>query len=94
VIKEPWWSDEALQTQEFTVHDPDGYVVGIGDRSRGWLANSGLKLTLPPPTRAQAFDLPFHLVSEGDFNLEHTRLGDLLGRLTASPQPPIRYWHI
>jgi len=43
VIKEPSLSDEALQTQEFTVHDPDGYVVGIGDRSKGWLANSGLK---------------------------------------------------
>ena len=29
------------------------------------------------------------LLSDGGFSLEHTSLGDLLGRLTASPPPPI-----
>jgi len=32
--------------------------------------------------------------TRGDFNHEHTSLGDLLGRLTTSPPSPIRYWHI
>jgi hypothetical protein len=33
---------EAFQTREFKVRDRDGYVVGVGDRSKGWLATSGL----------------------------------------------------
>jgi Glyoxalase/Bleomycin resistance protein/Dioxygenase superfamily len=33
---------EAFQTRELKILDRDGYVVGIGDRSKGWLANSGL----------------------------------------------------
>ena len=42
VVQEELAPTEAFQTREFKVRDPDGYVVGIGDRSKGWLATSGL----------------------------------------------------
>ena len=42
VIQEDRTPTEAFQTRELKVRDPDGYVVGVGDRSKGWLATSGL----------------------------------------------------
>ena len=42
-MERPRRQTRPFQSREFTVPDPDGYVVGIGDRSKGWLAVSGLK---------------------------------------------------
>jgi hypothetical protein len=42
VVEDQRSTTEAFQTREFKVRDPDGYVVGVGDRSKGWLATSGL----------------------------------------------------
>ena len=42
VLEKPHLLTWGFQTREFTVCDPDGYRLTLGDRTQGWIATSGL----------------------------------------------------